>query len=88
MYAFKLKAAVAQDDIQLHTYMCYCDFNNIINSITALDADVIAIKTSRSDIDLLEIFKEFEYPNKIGPGVYDTRYTERTERRMDRSAAT
>ncbi|MBE0151756.1 MULTISPECIES: 5-methyltetrahydropteroyltriglutamate--homocysteine S-methyltransferase [unclassified Serratia (in: enterobacteria)] len=69
--AFKLNAAVAQDDTQIHTHMCYCEFNDIMDSIAALDADVITIETSRSDMDLLEAFKEFDYPNEIGPGVYD-----------------
>ncbi len=68
---FKLNAAVAQDDTQIHTHMCYCEFNDIMDSIASLDADVITIETSRSDMDLLETFKEFEYPNEIGPGVYD-----------------
>jgi len=69
--AFKLNAAVARDDTQIHTHMCYCEFNDIMDSIAALDADVITIETSRSDMDLLESFKDFEYPNEIGPGVYD-----------------
>ncbi len=51
--------------------MCYCEFNDIMDSIAALDADVITIETSRSDMELLEAFEEFEYPNEIGPGVYD-----------------
>ncbi|NDL64540.1 5-methyltetrahydropteroyltriglutamate--homocysteine S-methyltransferase [Acerihabitans arboris] len=69
--AFRLNAAVAQDDTQIHTHMCYCEFNDIMDSIAALDADVITIETSRSDMELLESFKEFDYPNEIGPGVYD-----------------
>lgn len=69
--AFKLNAMVAQDDTQIHTHMCYFEFNDIMDSIAALDADVITIETSRSDMDLLETFKEFEYPNEISPGVYD-----------------
>ncbi|MGL9724410.1 5-methyltetrahydropteroyltriglutamate--homocysteine S-methyltransferase [Sodalis sp. (in: enterobacteria)] len=69
--AFRLNAAVAQDDTQIHTHMCYCEFNDIMDSIAALDADVITIETSRSDMELLETFKEFDYPNEIGPGVYD-----------------
>jgi 5-methyltetrahydropteroyltriglutamate--homocysteine methyltransferase len=69
--AFKLNAAIARDDTQIHTHMCYCEFNDIMDSIAALDADVITIETSRSDMELLESFKEFEYPNEIGPGVYD-----------------
>lgn len=69
--AFRLNAAVAQDDTQIHTHMCYCEFNDIMDSIAALDADVITIETSRSDMELLESFEEFAYPNEIGPGVYD-----------------
>ncbi|MDG0803375.1 5-methyltetrahydropteroyltriglutamate--homocysteine S-methyltransferase [Pectobacterium polaris] len=69
--AFRLNAAVAKDDTQIHTHMCYCEFNDIMDSIAALDADVITIETSRSDMELLESFEEFEYPNEIGPGVYD-----------------
>ncbi|MFE8115148.1 5-methyltetrahydropteroyltriglutamate--homocysteine S-methyltransferase [Brenneria goodwinii] len=69
--AFRLNAAVARDDTQIHTHMCYCEFNDIMDSIAALDADVITIETSRSDMELLESFEEFEYPNEIGPGVYD-----------------
>ncbi|PIJ91062.1 5-methyltetrahydropteroyltriglutamate--homocysteine S-methyltransferase [Erwinia sp. OLFS4] len=69
--ACRLNAAVAKDDTQIHTHMCYCEFNDIMDSIAALDADVITIETSRSDMELLESFEEFEYPNEIGPGVYD-----------------
>lgn len=69
--AFRLNAAVAKDDTQIHTHMCYCEFNDIMDSIAALDADVITIETSRSDMELLESFEAFEYPNEIGPGVYD-----------------
>ncbi|MDF7649356.1 5-methyltetrahydropteroyltriglutamate--homocysteine S-methyltransferase [Erwiniaceae bacterium L1_54_3] len=69
--AFRLNAAVAQDETQIHTHMCYCEFNDIMASIAALDADVITIETSRSDMELLDAFKAFEYPNEIGPGVYD-----------------
>ncbi|UDG79896.1 5-methyltetrahydropteroyltriglutamate--homocysteine S-methyltransferase [Candidatus Steffania adelgidicola] len=69
--AFRLHAAVAKDNTQIHTHMCYCEFNDIMNAIAALDADVITIETSRSDMELLKTFKEFDYPNEIGPGVYD-----------------
>ncbi|KGL53599.1 5-methyltetrahydropteroyltriglutamate--homocysteine S-methyltransferase [Pantoea ananatis] len=69
--AFRLTAAVAKDETQIHTHMCYCEFNDIMASIAALDADVITIETSRSDMDLLDAFNAFEYPNEIGPGVYD-----------------
>lgn len=69
--AFKLSAAIADDETQIHTHMCYCEFNDIMDSIAALDADVITIETSRSDMELLEVFEHFDYPNEIGPGVYD-----------------
>ncbi|MDE1487257.1 5-methyltetrahydropteroyltriglutamate--homocysteine S-methyltransferase [Xenorhabdus bovienii] len=69
--AFKLSAAIAEDDTQIHTHMCYCEFNDIMPSIAALDADVITIETSRSDMELLDSFEDFSYPNEIGPGVYD-----------------
>lgn len=69
--AFKLSAAIAEDNTQIHTHMCYCEFNDIMDSIAALDADVITIETSRSDMDLLDAFEDFDYPNGIGPGVYD-----------------
>ncbi|QJQ94536.1 MULTISPECIES: 5-methyltetrahydropteroyltriglutamate--homocysteine S-methyltransferase [Halomonadaceae] len=68
---FKLSAAVVRDETQIHTHMCYSEFNDIIASISALDADVITIETSRSDMELLDAFQSFEYPNEIGPGVYD-----------------
>ena len=66
--AFRINAAVAKDDTQ-STLMCYCEFNDIMDSIAALDADVITIETSRSDMELLEPFEEFDYPNEIGPDV-------------------
>lgn len=69
--AFRLNAAVARDETQIHTHMCYCEFNDIMDAITAMDADVITIETSRSDMELLETFDTFDYPNEIGPGVYD-----------------
>ena len=69
--AFRLNAAVVRDDTQIHTHMCYSEFNDIMSSIAALDADVITIETSRSDMELLAAFEAFEYPNEIGPGVYD-----------------
>ncbi|MCC7253043.1 5-methyltetrahydropteroyltriglutamate--homocysteine S-methyltransferase [Hyphomicrobium sp.] len=68
---FRLAAAGARPEAQIHTHMCYCEFNDIMPSIAALDADVISIETSRSDMELLESFSDFKYPNEIGPGVYD-----------------
>ena len=69
--AFRLSASGVKDDTQIHTHMCYSEFNDIINSIADLDADVITIETSRSNMELLNAFVEFKYPNEIGPGVYD-----------------
>ncbi|QYJ87950.1 5-methyltetrahydropteroyltriglutamate--homocysteine S-methyltransferase [Shewanella mesophila] len=69
--AFKLSAAGVEDDTQIHTHMCYSEFNSTIASIAAMDADVITIETSRSNMELLNAFEDFEYPNEIGPGVYD-----------------
>jgi 5-methyltetrahydropteroyltriglutamate--homocysteine methyltransferase len=69
--AFRLCAAGVRDDTQIHTHMCYCEFNDIIESIAALDADVISIETSRSNMELLEAFVNFRYPQEVGPGVWD-----------------
>ncbi len=69
--AFRLTASGVQDRTQIHTHMCYSEFNDIIASVAAMDADVITIETSRSDMELLEAFEDFVYPNEIGPGVYD-----------------
>jgi 5-methyltetrahydropteroyltriglutamate--homocysteine methyltransferase len=69
--AFRLCAGGVQDATQIHTHMCYCDFNDIMPQIAALDADVISIETSRSAMELLSAFAHFKYPNHIGPGVYD-----------------
>ena len=69
--AFRLSSMGAQDDTQIHTHMCYSEFNDILPAIAALDADVITIETSRSDMELLSAFGDFKYPNDIGPGVYD-----------------
>lgn len=69
--AFRLSASGVEDSTQIHTHMCYADFNDIIESIGALDADVISIETSRSQMELLGAFGEYKYPNEIGPGVYD-----------------
>jgi 5-methyltetrahydropteroyltriglutamate--homocysteine methyltransferase len=69
--AFRLAAGVARDSTQVHTHMCYAEFNDILPHIAALDADVITIETSRSAMALLDGFGTFRYPNDIGPGVYD-----------------
>jgi 5-methyltetrahydropteroyltriglutamate--homocysteine methyltransferase len=69
--AFRLATAVAADATQIHTHMCYCEFNDIIAAIADLDADVISIESSRSNMDLLEAFRVFRYPNEVGPGIYD-----------------
>jgi len=69
--AFRISAAVAADATQIHTHMCYAEFNDILPAIAALDADVITIESSRSAMELLGGFASFRYPNEIGPGVYD-----------------
>jgi len=69
--SFRIAANGVQDATQIHTHMCYSEFNDIIEAIARMDADVITIETSRSDMELLDAFKDFEYPNDIGPGVYD-----------------
>ena len=69
--SFKLTASVAEDKTQIHTHMCYSEFNDIIEAIARMDADVISIETSRSQMELLDAFVDFKYPNEIGPGVYD-----------------
>lgn len=69
--AFKVCSNVVKDTTQIHTHMCYSDFNAIIKQIAQMDADVITIETSRSDMALLEVFDSYQYPNEIGPGVYD-----------------
>ena len=68
---FKLSSSSVKDETQIHTHMCYSEFNDIIESIAAMDADVISVETSRSQMELLEAFVKFRYPNEIGPGVYD-----------------
>lgn len=69
--AFRISASGVKDETQIHTHMCYSEFNDIIDSIAAMDADVITIETSRSQMELLNAFADFKYPNEIGPGVYD-----------------
>ncbi|WP_339616028.1 5-methyltetrahydropteroyltriglutamate--homocysteine S-methyltransferase [uncultured Gilvimarinus sp.] len=68
---FRITANGVADETQIHTHMCYSEFNDIIESIAHMDADVITIETSRSDMELLDAFDDFNYPNDIGPGVYD-----------------
>ncbi|MEA5429338.1 5-methyltetrahydropteroyltriglutamate--homocysteine S-methyltransferase [Arcicella lustrica] len=69
--AFRLSASGVKDETQIHTHMCYSEFNDIIKHIADMDADVITIETSRSQMELLDAFVDFKYPNEIGPGVYD-----------------
>lgn len=68
---FRIAAGGVKDTTQIHTHMCYSEFNDIIKAIAALDADVISVESSRSDMELLEAFQDYAYPNEIGPGVYD-----------------
>jgi 5-methyltetrahydropteroyltriglutamate--homocysteine methyltransferase len=69
--SYRITANGVEDDTQIHTHMCYSEFNDIITAIAEMDADVITIETSRSDMELLDVFDDFNYPNEIGPGVYD-----------------
>ncbi len=69
--AFRMSASGVNDDTQIHTHMCYSEFNDIIQNIADMDADVITIECSRSQMELLDAFANFKYPNEIGPGVYD-----------------
>lgn len=69
--AFRLSSSGVANSTQIHTHMCYSEFNEIIEAIANLDADVITIETSRSEMELLDVFRDFKYPNEIGPGVYD-----------------
>jgi len=69
--AFKISSSGVKDETQIHTHMCYSEFNDIIEDIAAMDADAITIETSRSQMELLDVFAAFKYPNDIGPGVYD-----------------
>jgi len=69
--SFRITANGVRDETQIHTHMCYSEFNDIIQAIADMDADVITIETSRSDMELLDAFDDFKYPNEIGPGVYD-----------------
>ncbi|WP_341655664.1 5-methyltetrahydropteroyltriglutamate--homocysteine S-methyltransferase [Blattabacterium cuenoti] len=69
--AFRLSSSGVKDETQIHTHMCYSEFNDIFEHIADLDADVITMETSKSKMELLEAFSVFSYPNEIGPGVYD-----------------
>ncbi|MBB6012001.1 5-methyltetrahydropteroyltriglutamate--homocysteine methyltransferase [Aquamicrobium lusatiense] len=69
--SFRLASTGVEDATQIHTHMCYSEFNDIIDAIAAMDADVISIETSRSRMELLDAFRNYKYPNEIGPGVYD-----------------
>ncbi len=69
--AFRLATSSVSDATQIHTHMCYSEFNDVIRVIEKMDADVISIENARSGSELLEAFKEYKYPNEIGPGVYD-----------------
>jgi 5-methyltetrahydropteroyltriglutamate--homocysteine methyltransferase len=69
--AFKISSSSVKSETQIHTHMCYSEFNDIIHNIADMDADVITIECSRSQMELLDAFADFKYPNEIGPGVYD-----------------
>ncbi|MHB9010683.1 MAG: 5-methyltetrahydropteroyltriglutamate--homocysteine S-methyltransferase [Ignavibacteriaceae bacterium] len=69
--SFRVASSGVRDETQIHTHMCYSEFSDIIKSVAEMDADVITIETSRSQMELLDVFADFKYPNEIGPGVYD-----------------
>jgi 5-methyltetrahydropteroyltriglutamate--homocysteine methyltransferase len=69
--AFRLASSGVRDETQIHTHMCYSEFQDILESIAAMDADVLSVEASRSRMELLDAFVHFRYPNAIGPGVYD-----------------
>jgi len=83
--AFKVSASSVEDTTQIHTHMCYSEFNDIIQNIADMDADVITIECSRSQMELLDAFANFKYPNEIGPGVYDI-HSPRVPSRVEMSA--
>jgi 5-methyltetrahydropteroyltriglutamate--homocysteine methyltransferase len=68
---FRLASSGVRDETQIHTHMCYAEFNDIIDAIARMDADVISIEASRSKMELLDTFEQFQYPGDIGPGIYD-----------------
>ncbi len=69
--SFRLASSGVRDETQIHTHMCYAEFHDIIEAVAQMDADVISIETSRSQMELLHTFAEYRYPNEIGLGVYD-----------------
>jgi 5-methyltetrahydropteroyltriglutamate--homocysteine methyltransferase len=69
--SFRLASSGVRDETQIHTHMCYAEFQDIIDAVAQMDADVISIETSRSQMELLQTFAQYHYPNEIGPGVYD-----------------
>ena len=69
--AFRLACSNARPQTQIHTHMCYSEFGDMLPAVAAMDADVVTIETSRSRMELLDAFRTFEYPNEVGPGVYD-----------------
>lgn len=71
VFSFRIASCGVKDSTQIHTHMCYSEFNDVIAAIAALDADVITLESSRSKMELLQAFENFSYPNEIGPGVYD-----------------
>lgn len=69
--AFRVASSGVKDATQIHSHMCYSEFNDIVPSIAAMDADVLSVESARSRMELLGAFRDFRYPNEIGPGVYD-----------------
>lgn len=69
--AFRLATAGANDETQIHTHMCYSEFGDILDAVVRMDADVLSVEAARSQMELLDAFKQRQYPNDIGPGIYD-----------------
>jgi len=69
--AFRLATSGVMDATQIHTHMCYSEFNDVLAVIARMDADVISIENARSGSELVRAFEQYHYPNEIGPGVYD-----------------
>ena len=85
--AFRLATSAVENGTQIHTHMCYCEFEDVLPSIAALDADVISMESARSKMEMLDAFKQHGYPNEIGPGVYDIHSPARSFHRGDEVAA-
>ena len=85
--AFRLATSGANDETQIHTHMCYSEFADILDAVVRMDADVLSVEAARSQMELLDTFNQKQYPNDIGPGVYDIHSPRGAGRRGDRGAS-